>query len=185
MAGSKPKTKGINIGFLRGKSANIAIKPDSEQSVSGTAILPDVYGDPTLRLVVSTPRGIYRKGQETLQSFLWAACGVAVFFVVLCIFLMERLVLRRLGRIIVDVTDVARLGELSGRVSEQGTDELGRVTLSINHMLRGAERADIAVRESEAQAAQSDAQTRDRGQEDLKNSLRGSQWLALATTLKA
>lgn len=152
VADSRPSQKGALGGLLTGKTAKISVDPISEIRVGGSTLVPDVYGNAALHLDVSTNRSIYQKGHQTLASLLWAACGVAAFFMVLCMYLIERLILKRLGRIVGDVNKVTTSGELSRRVADQGSDELGQVALAINQMLSGAEAADAAIRRSEAQA---------------------------------
>lgn len=113
----------------------------SEKALAGYALIQDLYGQPALLLKLEIPRENYRKSRESL-IYLMAILTFAVGFVfgIVTLFLLEKLVLWRLARLSIEVTQIGSKGDLSVRVSMPGSDELSRLTTSINEMLIALDR---------------------------------------------
>ena len=131
------------------KEASILVRPQDSQTVSGYALLKDIYGQPSLILRVDMPRDIYQQGRTAITYFsiIVAAIGIESFLVVW--WLLERQILARLGRIITDVGDVGNSSNLSTRIRIDGKDELTKLTGSINQMLSSLEQTQNRIVESE------------------------------------
>ncbi len=129
------------------RESPVAVRPIDERTIAGHALLRDVDGDPALVLRVELPRDIYAEGKRgTLYLGLTLlAAGLACAGVISAE--LRRLVLKRLARLSTDVADVGERGDLSLRVTEAGTDELGRLGGSINGMLEALERLNRELRD--------------------------------------
>ncbi|MBU1229960.1 MAG: EAL domain-containing protein [Proteobacteria bacterium] len=122
-------------------TGEIRVLPLNRDLVAGTAVMPDVWGAPALRLIVREPREIMALGDEALTwSSLWmSVCGL-LFLGAIFVFL-ERRVLWRMTRLREQVEAVNAGGETLGRVDMPGSDELSALAGRINAMLGELERS--------------------------------------------
>ena len=127
-------------------SANrpILVRPLSEKSIAGYALINDIYDQPALLLRVDIPREIYRQGQTSLLYLLVSVILAGIGFVGCTLLLIEHLVLSRLSSLASSVNRVSSSQDLSVRLPVTGEDELSDLAHTINKML-GA----IAIAESE------------------------------------
>jgi len=134
---------------LSGKET-ILVRPISDESIAGYALLEDIYGEPTLFLKVDMPREIYQQGKASIVVFTLLLLAASLTFGVVTTLLLERQVLRRLARLARSVSGIGTRGNLSARVAIGETDEISRVAGSVNEMLAELERSEKAQRESES-----------------------------------
>jgi diguanylate cyclase (GGDEF)-like protein/PAS domain S-box-containing protein len=107
----------------------------SSDSLGGYAMLKDIYGNPALMLRAEMPRTIYARGQSTVLLFAVVLALVGIFFIVITIFLIERLMLSRLRHLSAAVGNIATTADTDARLSTPGGDELSRLSGDINRML--------------------------------------------------
>lgn len=114
---------------------NIRVLPLNQDLVAGATVMPDIWGQPALRLIVREQREIMAQGNRALlQSQLWlSACGL-LFLGLLFVFL-ERRVLSRMTHLREQVEAVNTSGTQLGQVDMPGTDELAALAGRINAML--------------------------------------------------
>lgn len=134
---------------LSGKET-MFVRPISDESIAGYALLEDIYGKPALLLKVDMPREIYKQGQASIAVFMSFLLAAGLTFGVVTLLLLERQVLNRLAHLGRSVSRIGTRGDLSARVAMGETDEVSRVASSINEMLSELEQSEKALRESEA-----------------------------------
>ena len=127
----------------------IFVRPRSEESVAGYALLKDIYGEPALVLRADMPREIYKQGQATISYIVSSLLVVGLASGVATVVLLELQVLSRLARLIRRVRDIGTSGDLSARVAMAGTDEVSSLSGAINGMLEALEQSEETLRESE------------------------------------
>jgi len=144
-----PLARDLTGGMLTG--------PVSADLYCAVLYLPDIWGEPALRLVLRDTREIMNRGDHAMNmALVWMILGPLVCFAVLLAYL-ERNVLRRLARLRDQVeaigTDAAApadaadaadgpLAKLAlGRVEMSGSDELSALALRINGTLAELERS--------------------------------------------
>ncbi len=127
----------------------IAIQPLSEQSIAGYQLLQDIQGRPAYILRVTIPRGFYRQSQSSLHEFMLSLLLTGIVLCGTTLLLLNRLILSRLKRLNSSVATIGATGNLSVRVPEHGTDELGELGSSINGMVIALDRAEQERRERE------------------------------------
>jgi PAS domain S-box-containing protein len=118
----------------RDRSA-IRIAPASPDHLRGYVLLPDLNGQPALILQVNLPRDIYQRGQSAIYYLALAVIAVGLFFCGVSLLLLEKLVLSRLTRLSSQVETIGKSGDLSGRLTINGDDELASLALAIDNML--------------------------------------------------
>ncbi|MFC1912226.1 CHASE4 domain-containing protein [Chloroflexota bacterium] len=127
----------------------ILVQPLDEQSVAGYALLQDIYKKPALILRVDTPRDIYEQGQSVISYLIMSIVITGFVFGLVTILLLERQVLSGLAHLSKKVSSIGTSGDLSARISVEGTDELANVAGTINGMLAALQQSEAELRESE------------------------------------
>jgi signal transduction histidine kinase len=117
------------------RDPSILVKAVDEQKIAGYALLDDIYGNPALLIRAETSRSIYQQGQATLRFLTWAIWIAGLLFGGMTLLLLEKLVLSRLSKLSKEVSRIGIGGNLSGRVSTTGQDELSNLAGNINAML--------------------------------------------------
>ncbi|MEG4212425.1 CHASE4 domain-containing protein [Microcoleus sp. S13_B4] len=128
----------------------IFVRPLSEESIAGYALIRDIYNQPALLLRVDIPREIYRQGHISLLYLLVSVALAGVGFVGCTLLLLERLVLSRLSGLAKAVNHVSRSQDLSVRLPVTGEDELSDLAHTINGMLSAIAQAESEQLEEKA-----------------------------------
>ena len=129
----------------------ITVIPRDERRVVGYQVLRGFYGVPRWALRVEMPRDTMQQGQRMLQAFGLTLLGMGLLSCVLAMWPVERLILRRLGRLSSDVRAIRGERGNARRVTPLGTtDELGILALNINATLEALEAADAQRAESQS-----------------------------------
>jgi signal transduction histidine kinase len=140
---------------LESSPDEIYVRPLNQTSVAGYSLLRDIHGRTALLLRVETPRSVFQRGLTSLRYLLLTLCIASVVFGVTTLLLLRRIVLARLTFL---SAEVGRIGsgkskDLSERILERGSDEIGRLARDINRMLEalqknaGVERMNEALRQ--------------------------------------
>ena len=120
--------------------------------VGGYAFLTDLDGQPLLLLQVLHDRSIYRQGLQTLNYLIFALLVTGVVIGLVVLGLQEHTIILRLSNLDREVRDIGDSGDLSRRVSPQGTDEIGRLNVAINTTLASLDDAERQLRQREREA---------------------------------
>jgi PAS domain S-box-containing protein len=139
------------------EDSRILVRPLDRSTISGYALIEDIYGAPALVLSAEMPRAIFQQGQTSLLYFVIALCLAGLVFVLVVMLLLGRLVLSPLTRLTESVSEIGESGDLLARVSflgkdarnTRGADELFRLGGEIERMLQALERSHRALAESE------------------------------------
>lgn len=98
---------------------------------------------------VDIPGDIYERVQASIAYLILSIVGVGLVFGVVTILLLEKQVLSRLSRLTKNVSSIGASGDISGRVSMPGMDELSILAGTINGMLAALQQSEVDLQESE------------------------------------
>jgi PAS domain S-box-containing protein len=129
------------------------IRANAKNSLAAYQELHDIYGQPIAILRVLMTRRIYDQGQTSLLQFLLLLLAAGLAFGAATMYLLERFVISRVGKLSDDITNVGASGDLSARVRVSGHDELANLADTINGMLEDLQRAQIEREEERARLA--------------------------------
>ncbi|MFB2975197.1 adenylate/guanylate cyclase domain-containing protein [Microseira sp. BLCC-F43] len=115
------------------------IRPLNNDTMSGYALLRDIYNKPAVLLRVDSPRVIYKQGLVGLRYLILSLFGVGLIFVFATLLLLEKLGLLRLASLSKDVKYIGTTNDLSMRLFSNGADELSSLGKTINWMLSALE----------------------------------------------
>jgi PAS domain S-box-containing protein len=127
----------------------IVTRPLDAHSLAAYQELNDVYGRPAVILRILLPRKIYQQGQTSLLQFLLLLLAAGFVFGAMTLYLLERTVLSRVAQLSEGITRIGASGDLSGRLTVAGKDELAYLGNTINGMLEDLERAQVERHEGQ------------------------------------
>ncbi|UBF25798.1 response regulator [Kovacikia minuta CCNUW1] len=125
--------------FTSEHQPSILVQALNDDTIAGYVLLNDIYGKPALLLRAESPRAIYQQGQATQRFLSWAIWVAGLVFGAVALLLVEKMVLSRISRLSREVSGIGVGGDLSGRVSAIGQDELSHLADNINTMLQTLE----------------------------------------------
>jgi PAS domain S-box-containing protein len=134
---------------LLSEETPIRVWPLNDTSVAGYILLNDVHEKPILILRTDMPRGIHEQGQNTVNYIFLSLLMTGLIFGAMTTGHLEKSVLSRLSRLSIDVSDIGKRGDHSGRVSMVGEDELSSLSDEINRMLEALEQSQNELLKSE------------------------------------
>ncbi len=117
------------------------VQSKDEDTVYGYLLLKDIYGKPVAISRVDMDRDIYRQGRHILYQLFLYLLLVAVVFGGLATLMMERGILARLSRLIRDVRAIGSQGDMSGRLTVEGKDEITAFAFEMNRMMESLQSA--------------------------------------------
>jgi signal transduction histidine kinase len=137
---------------LESSQEHIHVQPLNPMSVAGYSILRDIHGRTALVLRVEMPRSVFQRGLTSLRYLLVTLCIASVVFGLTTLLLLQRIVLARLTYLTAEVGRIGggKSGDLSERILERGSDEIGRLGRDINRMLEALQKSAGLERLNEA-----------------------------------
>jgi sensor domain CHASE-containing protein len=107
----------------------------SQNSIAGYKLIYDLDGNPILIMKIDASRQIYNQSQSSLFMFIIVTSASIVFFSLILIFLLQKLIISRLVTIGKEVEKISKTENLSFRIKEGKKDEVGNLAVVINQML--------------------------------------------------
>jgi PAS domain S-box-containing protein len=125
--------------------------PVSKNTIAGYGILYNLSGAPAMIVKVTRDRDIYRYGLSTWGQNAVATGLFGLFFIVLLMVLLNRVILNRLKDLAGRVNALAGNANCAQRLDVRSRDEIGQLAGSINTMLDSLERSHVRQMQSEKQ----------------------------------
>ena len=114
---------------------SVTLTPLGADRLLASTMLDDLWGEPRIRLQIEHDRNIWHQGQQTIHALLAVLVVVGLLFAIVNFWLMQRLVVRRVERLIHFTRDLENDTDLNARVRICGSDELGQLGCQLNLML--------------------------------------------------
>ncbi|MDD5025019.1 MAG: CHASE4 domain-containing protein, partial [Methanoregula sp.] len=119
------------------------------ETVEGTTVLPDIYGNETILFSLQMPRDIYNQGGRTVLSSIFFQLVILFGLGILIIWLIDSQVLLRIATTNREIAQITEQKNPGGRVTVNGHDEISQLATSINTMLDQIDTSHAALSESE------------------------------------
>jgi signal transduction histidine kinase len=104
-------------------------------TISGCALIKDVYGEFSFMLRVDMYQDIYEQGVISVAFFILALLGSGVLLGLVAILIVERGVLSRIERLAISIKKMGKSKNLSERLSWNSKDELSLLAETIDGMM--------------------------------------------------
>ncbi|MBZ2166660.1 CHASE4 domain-containing protein [Methanobacterium spitsbergense] len=128
---------------------NTTVQILGPNSVAAYILLKDIYGNPSLILKSEMARTLYNSYLNTVLYFIVSIILVGLLFMGLVLYYLDRNVLNRLDKIISDILDIGKKGDLKRRVKVSGDDELSDLASSINNTFHALQKSEKQLEDSE------------------------------------
>ncbi len=109
--------------------------PISETLLEGYTLIRDINKKPIGMFRMKTPRAIYGAGVKAVNYYLSIFMVLAITFSIFMLWLLRRLIIKRLEKLDKEVAYIGEHNAIDQRVEVNGNDELSSVSSEINHML--------------------------------------------------
>ncbi|MCQ1538116.1 PAS domain S-box protein [Methanocalculus taiwanensis] len=127
---------------------SLAISKDGD-TITGSTVIYDLFGEPVMMLSITQERTIYRKGLLAYESGMVAILIFSGITAILFYLLVNHIFLRRITRLNREVQDITGSTSTTASVGIDGDDEVAELAASINGMLDSLEKDQQVIRESE------------------------------------
>jgi two-component system, cell cycle sensor histidine kinase and response regulator CckA len=126
------------------------IQAIDDVTLTATASLFDLTGEPRLKLRLEQPRLVYQQGLAAMHTLIGWLAGMALLLACTILFATERHLVSRIDRLGRQIREIEVKGRATGEVETDGGDELSALAMRINRMLRSIRRTEDALLESES-----------------------------------
>lgn len=126
----------------------IHLRTMGAETIYGSALIRDIFGQPALWLQIEQPRSIYNQGQNSLFYFLLSLLVLGSVFAIATILLLERVVLSRLAFLHERVLNISRDGDLANPIGLPGKDELSSLAAAMNTTLESLARTQERLKQA-------------------------------------
>jgi PAS domain S-box-containing protein len=156
--------------YIGQRGIQIPTIPLNPEFAAGYAVQNDLNGKPAFILKVTKSRDIYQLGQETITLHILSLLIIGLFFILLTLSALHRIVLSPLRQLNAEVDKIGRIEDLSIRISTSRRDEFGNFTDTVNRMLEHLEES-----ASELQQRNKELELEIRERQTAENALRESE----------
>ena len=118
-------------------------------SIAAYTLINDIYGNPAIILKSQMPRTLYNSYIDTILYFIITIIFLGMFFVGLVLYSLDKNVLTRLDKIMGEIRDIGKKGDLKRRITVNGNDELSDLALSINNTVKALQKSELKLEDSE------------------------------------
>jgi len=108
----------------------------SSKEIEANTLLNDLNGKPVLLLSVKTPRTVYIESRNNIYTLFFVIFFVGIISSLTIFFVIEKIVLSRIVSLSRKTEEIGKSKDLSKNVSFSGRDEVAKLAVSINRMLR-------------------------------------------------
>jgi len=118
-------------------------------SIAAYGLINDIYGNPSIIIRSEMVRTLYNSYLSNVIYFVGAVLLVGILFVILILYFLDKNVMNRLDKLISEIVDIGKKGDISRRVSVKGDDELAELASSINSSLFSLQKYEKDIENSE------------------------------------
>lgn len=110
-------------------------QPISEDTLQGFTVIRDINNKPIGLFRMTEPRYIYMTGLKAIEYYLASFVVLAIIFSLMMVWLLRRLVIKRIEHLDRDVREITANNELTRRVDVSGSDEISSLSSQFNAMM--------------------------------------------------
>ena len=137
----------IISGLAGGSSYDIEYM--SQDEVNGFTIIKDINLKPALLLKITMPRSMYLEGRNNVYSFFILLVFIGIVSCLTIFISIEKLVLSRIVTLSARAEEIGKEKDLNKNIPFKGRDEVAKLAISINRMLRDLKINELDIIKSE------------------------------------
>jgi sensor domain CHASE-containing protein len=120
---------------MMNRTAPHFITPENEHTIAGYFNIQALEGKPVAIAKIESDRLIFKQGRSTVGTFALISSGCIFLLGLILLFLLERLLLNRFGRLSNEVDEISIHNLKSASITQGRQDEIGKLATKINHLL--------------------------------------------------
>lgn len=128
----------------------------TDDTIQAYSLLTDLFGQPLLILQADTPRDISALGGRTVKGALMFLSVAGIVVAIVTWLLLRRVIILPLTRLANHISGIRQSGDLSRRLNEQRSDELGALAGEFDEMTRELHSARQLLLEQSFKAGKAD-----------------------------
>jgi len=117
--------------------------------IAGYVLLTDLHQKSPYLLKIQNDRKIFHQGLSVMNQRIYALIMIGLFFIVLTLFLLEKIILSRISELHSGVRNIGIQADVTNRLRIRGSDELTSLGNAINKMLDALQSSVQQIHESE------------------------------------
>ncbi len=114
---------------------------DTDSAILSYGLMRDVFGDPIIILEARTPKGISALGKQTVNGTLLFLSLAGVIIAVVAWVLLRRVIVGPLEALARHIIGIRESGDLSKRLNESRSDEIGELSSEFDKMTAEVQKA--------------------------------------------
>ena len=127
--------KDVELARSNLKKQRFFVNPLSKEKIAGYVLLKDIGDRPTAILKIEDNRDIYTQGLNTLYTYLISVVVLAILFWILMVLFFNKTIIGRFFKLVKEMEIIIKNEDITKRLTEGSTDEIGALTKEINNML--------------------------------------------------
>ncbi len=139
--------KDILKNLLSGSSYEINYK--SIKEIEGYTVIRDVDSNPLLLLKIVSPRDTFTEGRNNIYTFFIVVALVGLISCLSLFLIIEKFVLSRIVSLSAKTEEIGKTKDLTRNIPYEGRDEVAKLAVSINRMLRELKINEMDILKSE------------------------------------
>lgn len=123
-------------------SNNIYVKITDKNTITGYALINDIFATPALIITIDIPRDIYKNTQNSFTLYLIILFIISFLCIILVITSLNKTIIEKILSIKTTIDKITDTGNLSYRINVKGNDEITELSKKINNMFETLEKSE-------------------------------------------
>ncbi|MCY6354297.1 EAL domain-containing protein [Clostridium sp. ZS2-4] len=123
-------------------SNNTYVKIKDKNTITGYALINDIFSAPALIITVDMPRDIYKTAENSLTLYLVILFVISLLCIILVITFLNKTIIKKILSIKTTVDEITNTGDLSHRLELKGNDEITELNKEINTMFETLQKSE-------------------------------------------
>ncbi|MBM3705542.1 MAG: diguanylate cyclase [Actinobacteria bacterium] len=122
---------------------------NGNNEITGHTLIKDINQNPVLLLSIAAPRTIFIQGRNTIYTFFAVILITGIISCLTIFLVIEKLVLSRIVTLSRRTEEIGKTGDLTKNLPLTGRDEVAKLAVSINKMLKDLKVNELDILRSE------------------------------------
>lgn len=121
---------------------NIYVKITDKNTITGYALINDIFAIPALIITIDMPRYIYKNTQNSFTLYLVILFVISFLCTILVVTSLNKTIIEKILSIKTTIDKIINTGNLSYRIDVKGNDEITELSKKINTMFETLEKSE-------------------------------------------
>lgn len=123
-------------------SNNIYVKINDKNTITGYALMNDIFATPALIISIAMSRDIYKYTQNAFTLYIIILFIISFLCTILVVTSLNKAIIKKILSIKTTVDEITNTGILSHRIAIKGNDEITELSKKINNMFESLQKSE-------------------------------------------